>query len=168
VYRVVCYTFLMNKASSQHTDTKPIAQNKKAFHEYFITERFEAGMVLQGWEVKSLREGRAQLADSYVLVRKGEVFLIGMNITPLKTVSTHFEPDVVRTRKLLLHQAEIDKLIGSVERKGFALIPLSLYFKKGRIKIDIGLAKGKKERDKRAVEKDRDWAREKARLLKVH
>ena len=158
----------MNKTNAKSTaGIKLIAQNKKAFHEYFITERFEAGMVLQGWEAKSLREGRAQLVDSYVLVKNGEVFLIGMNITPLKTVSTHFEPDPVRTRKLLLHQSEIDNLIGSVERKGFALIPLSLYFKKGRIKIEIGLAKGKKERDKRAVEKERDWDREKARILRA-
>jgi SsrA-binding protein len=158
----------MNKTNAKSAaGIKLIAQNKKAFHEYFISERFEAGMVLQGWEAKSLREGRAQLIDSYVLVKNGEVFLIGMNITPLKTVSTHFEPDPVRTRKLLLHQSEIDNLIGSVERKGFALIPLSLYFKKGRIKIEIGLAKGKKERDKRAVEKARDWDREKARLLRA-
>jgi SsrA-binding protein len=157
----------MNKSDPKsNSGTKQIAQNKKAFHEYFITERFEAGMVLQGWEAKSLREGRAQLVDSYVLVKNGEVFLIGMNITPLKTVSTHFEPDPTRTRKLLLHQSEIDNLIGSVERKGFSLIPLSIYFKKGRIKIEIGLAKGKKERDKRAVEKDRDWQREKERILK--
>lgn len=157
----------MNKSNPKsNSGTKLIAQNKKAFHEYFITERFEAGMVLKGWEAKSLREGRAQLIDSYVLVKNGEVFLIGMNITPLKTVSTHFEPDPTRTRKLLLHQSEIDNLIGSVERKGFSLIPLSIYFKKGRIKIEIGLAKGKKERDKRAVEKERDWQREKERILK--
>lgn len=157
----------MNKSNPKsNSGTKLIAQNKKAFHEYFITERFEAGMVLKGWEAKSLREGRAQLIDSYVLVKNGEVFLIGMNITPLKTVSTHFEPDPTRTRKLLLHQSEIDNLIGSVERKGFSLIPLSIYFKKGRVKIEIGLAKGKKERDKRAVEKDRDWQREKERILK--
>jgi SsrA-binding protein len=159
----------MNKSSSQkdNSGTKLIAQNKKAFHEYFISERLEAGMVLKGWEVKSLREGRAQLVDSYVIVKNGEPFLIGMHMTPLKTVSTHFEPDPTRTRKLLLHQDQINKLIGSIERKGFSLIPISLYFKKGRVKIEIGLAKGKKERDKRAAEKDRDWAREKERLLRT-
>lgn len=157
----------MNKSHPKdNLGIKLIAQNKKAFHEYFMTERFEAGITLQGWEAKSLREGRAQLVDSYVLVKNGEAFLIGMNITPLKTTSTHFEPDPTRTRKLLLHQSEIDKLIGQVERKGFALIPLSLYFKKSRVKLEIGLAKGKKERDKRAVEKERDWAREKARILR--
>lgn len=151
----------MNKSASQ------IAQNKKAFHDYFITERFEAGVVLEGWEVKSLREGRAQLVDSYVIVRQGEVFLLGMHITPLKTVSTHFEPDATRTRKLLLHKHQIEKLIGGVERKGFTLVPLSLYFTaKNRVKLEIGLAEGKKKHDKRAAERDRDWKRQQARLFK--
>jgi len=151
----------MNKSASQ------IAQNKKAFHDYFITERFEAGVVLEGWEVKSLREGRAQLVDSYVIVRQGEVFLLGMHITPLKTVSTHFEPDATRTRKLLLHKHQIEKLIGGVERKGFTLVPLNMYFtSKNRVKLEIGLAEGKKKHDKRAAEKDRDWKRQKERLFK--
>ena len=157
----------MNKAPSESA-VKLIAQNKKAFHEYFISERFEAGIALQGWEVKSLREGRTQLVDSYVIVRNGEIFLIGTQITPLKTVSSHFKPEADRTRKLLLHEDEIAKLIGSVERKGFALVPLRLYFKKGRVKVEIGLAKGKKERDKRAAQKERDWDREKNRLLRAH
>lgn len=158
----------MNKTQPKdNPGIKLIAQHKKAFHEYFITERFEAGMILQGWEVKSLREGRAQLVDSYVMLKNAEVFLLGMHITPIKTISTHVEANTTRTRKLLLHESEISKLIGLVERKGFALIPLSMYFKRGKIKIEIGLAKGKKERDKRAVEKERDWAREKDRMLRT-
>lgn len=133
---------------------KQIAQNKKAFHDYFITERYEAGLVLEGWEVKSLREGRAQLSESYVLVKNGAVWLIGMHVTPLKTASTHINPDPTRTRKLLLHEKEISKLIGAVERKGITLIPLSLYWKRNRVKLEVGLAQGKKEYDKRATEKN--------------
>lgn len=143
-----------------------VAKNKKAFHDYFITEQFESGLVLQGWEVKSLRAGRAQLVDSYVMIKNGEVFLLGMHITPLKTVSTHFLPDATRTRKLLLHQKQITKLIGQVERKGYTLVPLSLYFKNGVAKINIGLAKGKKQYDKRESEKNRDWQRTQERLFK--
>ena len=147
--------------------TKIIAQNKKAFHDYFISDRLEAGLVLKGWEVKSLREGRAQLVDSYVIVKHGEVWLLGMNITPLKTVSTHFEPDPTRTRKLLLQKKQIDRLIGSVERKGYTISPLQIYWKKGTIKLEIGLAKGKKEYDKRATQKKQESTREMARIMRA-
>ena len=143
-----------------------IARNKSAFHEYFIEERFEAGLALEGWEVKSLRAGRAQLKESYVLLKGGEAFLFGCHISPLSSASTHVKPDPTRTRKLLLHREEISRMIGSVEREGYTLIPLALYWKRGRVKVDIGLAKGKKAHDKRAAEKDRDWAREKQRLLR--
>jgi len=144
-----------------------IAQNRKAFHDYFIEERYEAGLALQGWEVKSIRAGRAQLADAYVLIKGEELWLIGGNITPLATVSTHYLPDPARTRKLLLHAEEIRRLIGKVQQRGYALIPLDLHFSKGRIKLEIGLARGKKEHDKRADTRDRDWARERARVLKA-
>ena len=137
-----------------------IADNKKAFHEYFIEERFEAGMVLEGWEVKSIRAGRTNLKEGYVIVRKGEIFLFGAHISPLPTASTHINPDPVRTRKLLLHGAEISKLIGKVERAGYTLVPLNLHFSKGRIKCEIGLAKGKKQHDKRNTERERDVQRE--------
>ncbi|HSP01180.1 MAG TPA: SsrA-binding protein SmpB [Thioalkalivibrio sp.] len=146
--------------------TSTIALNKKARHEYFIEESFEAGMVLEGWEVKSMRAGRVQLNESYVLVKGGEAWLFGAHISPLTTASTHINPDPMRTRKLLLHKEELNKLIGQVERKGYTLTPLALYFKRGRAKLEIGLAKGKKEHDKRAVLKDRDWQREKERTLK--
>ncbi len=137
-----------------------IADNKKAFHEYFIEERFEAGMVLEGWEVKSIRAGRTNLKEGYVIIRKAELFLFGAHISPLATASTHVNPDPVRTRKLLLHGAEISKLIGKVERAGYTLVPLNLHFSKGRIKCEIGLAKGKKQHDKRATERERDVKRE--------
>jgi SsrA-binding protein len=143
-----------------------IALNKKARHDYFIEENFEAGLVLQGWEVKSLRSGRAQIAEAYVVVRGGEIWLVGANITPLNTASTHVHPEPARSRKLLLQRREIDRLIGSVERAGYTLVPLALYWKAGRAKLDIGLAKGKKQHDKRATERDRDWERQKARILK--
>lgn len=143
-----------------------IALNRKATHEYFIEERFEAGIQLEGWEVKSLRAGRAQLDQGYVLLRNMEVFLFGAQITPLPTVSTHFEPDPQRTRKLLLNHKEIKKLVGSVERKGYTLVPLSLYWKNNRVKLSIGLAKGKKQHDKRESLKERDWERQKQRLFK--
>ena len=145
---------------------KVIVQNRKAFHDYAITERFEAGMVLQGWEVKSLREGRAQLVDAHAIIKNDEIFLLGMNITPLKTVSTHFEPDPTRTRKLLLHAKEIKKLIGVVDRKGYTLIPISMYWKKGTVKIELGLAQGKKAHDKREAKKTQDWNREQARIMR--
>ena len=144
-----------------------IVDNKKAFHDYFIEERFEAGLALEGWEVKAIRAGRAQIKEAYVILRGGEVFLIGCHISPLPTASTHIQPDPVRTRKLLLHSAEISKLIGKVERAGYALVPLDLHFTKGRVKIAIGLAQGKKQHDKRDTEKKRDWEREKQRLMRV-
>jgi len=144
-----------------------IVDNKKAFHDYFIEERFEAGLALEGWEVKAIRAGRAQLKEAYVILRGAEVFLIGSHISPLPTASTHVHPDPVRTRKLLLHAAEINKLIGKVERAGYALVPLDLHYTKGRIKLAIGLAHGKKQYDKRETEKKRDWEREKQRLMRV-
>jgi SsrA-binding protein len=143
-----------------------IAQNKKAFHDYFIEEKFEAGMVLDGWEVKSIRAGRTQLKEAYVIIRSGELYLLGCHISPLPTASTHVNPDPVRTRKLLLHAEEISKLIGKVERAGFTLVPLDMHFVRGRIKLEIGLAKGKKQHDKREAEKEKDWQREKHRLLR--
>lgn len=144
-----------------------IAENRKARHEYFIEERLEAGLSLTGWEVKALRAGRAQLAEAYVHVKNGEVFLVGAHVTPLNSASTHVITDPVRARKLLLHRGEIDRLVGAVERAGYTLIPLELYWKAGRAKLKVGLAKGKKQHDKRASEKDRDWQRDKARLLRV-
>jgi SsrA-binding protein len=143
-----------------------ITDNKKAFHEYFIEERYEAGLVLDGWEVKAIRAGRVQLKESYVVVKNGEVFLIGCHISPLTTASTHVHPDPIRTRKLLLHGHEISKLIGKTERAGYTLVPLNLHYAKGRIKLEIGLAKGKKQHDKRATEKEKEWKREQAKLMK--
>jgi SsrA-binding protein len=144
-----------------------IVDNKKAFHDYFIEERFEAGLVLEGWEAKAIRAGRAQIKEAYVVVKDGEIFLIGAHISPLAQASTHVSADPVRTRKVLLHQKEIGKLIGKVERAGFALVPLDLHFTKGRIKLEIGLAKGKKQYDKRETEKQKDWVREKARVMRA-
>jgi SsrA-binding protein len=145
-----------------------IAQNKKARFNYFIEESIEAGLALEGWEVKSLRAGKAQITESYVLLRGGEAWLLGAHITPLSTVSTHITPDPGRTRKLLLNRQEIDRLTGMVERRGYALVALQLYWKNGRAKLAIGLATGKKQHDKRATEKDRDWQRDKARIMKAH
>ena len=143
-----------------------IVQNKKAFHDYFVEERFEAGLVLEGWEVKAIRAGRAQLTEAYVIVSNGEIFLIGAHVSPLLAASTHVQPDPTRTRKLLLHAGEVNKLIGAVERAGYTLVPLDLHYTRGRIKLEIGLAKGKKQHDKREAEKDRDWKREQQRLLR--
>lgn len=143
-----------------------IAQNKKARHDYHIEERFEAGIALEGWEVKSLRAGRVQLRDAYVLIKDGEAYLFGALITPLPSASTHIQPDPQRNRKLLLNRREIDRIRGAVERKGATVVALALYWKGGRVKVDIGLARGKKQHDKRASEKARDWDREKSRLLK--
>jgi SsrA-binding protein len=143
-----------------------IVDNKKAFHDYFIEEKFEAGLVLEGWEVKSIRAARVQLKEAYVVIKNGEVFLIGCHISPLPTASTHIHPDPTRSRKLLLKAAEISKLIGKVERAGYTLVPLDLHYSKGRIKLEIGLAKGKKQHDKRAAEKEREWQREKQRLIR--
>jgi len=144
-----------------------IVENRKAFHDYFVEERFEAGLALEGWEVKAIRAGRAQIKEAYVILRNEEVFLIGAHISPLATASTHIHPDPVRTRKLLLHAEEIRKLIGKVERAGYALVPLDFHYSKGRVKLSIGLAKGKKQHDKREAEKDKDWVREKARVMRA-
>ena len=143
-----------------------IVENKKAFHDYFIEERFEAGLALHGWEVKAIRAGRAQIKEGYVIVSSGEIFLIGCHISPLPAASTHLVPDPTRTRKLLLHAREIDQLIGSVERSGYTLVPLNLHYKGGRIKLEVGLAKGKKQHDKRDAQKDREWQREQQRLMR--
>lgn len=152
--------------SSGHGTGSTIAVNKKARHDFFIEERFEAGIVLEGWEAKSLRAGRVQLVDSYVIIRNNEAWLLGALINPLPTVSTHFVPEAQRTRKLLLHRHELDGLIGAVERKGYTILALSMYWKEGRCKVELGLAKGKQAHDKRANERDRDWAREKGRMMK--
>jgi SsrA-binding protein len=143
-----------------------ITVNKKAGFDYFIEERYEAGLVLEGWEVKSLRQSRVQLVDSYIFIKRGEAFLLGTLITPLLTVSTHFTPDQKRTRKLLLNRKELNKLIGATEREGYTVIPTKMYWKHNRVKLEIGLAKGKKQHDKRATVKDRDWERTKAKLLR--
>lgn len=142
-----------------------IALNKKAGHDYFIEERFEAGIALQGWEVKSIREGRINLTESYVMLKGGEAFLFGVHISPLSTASTHIVPEPLRNRRLLLHRRELDKLIGAVERKGYALVVTAMYWKNSRAKLEIALGRGKKQHDKRASEKDRDWARDKQRVM---
>ena len=143
-----------------------IVQNKKACHDYFVEERYEAGIALQGWEVKAIREGRVQLKEAYVIVSGGELFLIGSHVSPLPTASTHIQPDPTRTRKLLLNASEISRLIGAVERAGYTLVPLDMHYTRGRVKLEIGLAKGKKQHDKRDAEKDRDWKREQQRLMR--
>ncbi|MCB5183999.1 SsrA-binding protein SmpB [Methylobacillus gramineus] len=145
-----------------------IAQNKKAFHDYFIEEQYEAGIVLEGWEVKAIRENRIQLKEAYVIIQRGEIYLIGCHVTPLGSASTHVHPDSIRTRKLLLHSEQIAKLIGKVERAGYTLVPLDMHYTRGRIKIQIGLAKGKKQYDKRATEKEKDWKREQSSLMKKY
>jgi len=145
-----------------------IVQNKKAFHDYFIEERYEAGIALEGWEVKAIRAGHVQIKEAYVLVKGGEVYLVGAHITPLATASTHVQPDPTRSRKLLLHAEEINRLIGKTERAGYTLVPLDLHYKAGRIKAEIGLAKGKRQHEKRASEKEMEWKRERNRLLKQH
>ncbi len=147
-------------------DNPTIAENRQARHEYFIEEHYEAGISLQGWEVKSMRAGRVQLKEAYVFVKNAEAYLYGAHISALPTASTHVIPDPIRTRKLLLNRAELNRLVGAVERKGYTLVPLELYWKGGRAKLKVGLAKGKKEHDKRATSKDRDWHREKSRLMK--
>ena len=143
-----------------------IVDNRKAFHDFFIEEKFEAGLVLEGWEVKAIRAGRAHLKEAYVIVRGAELALLGAHITPLTAASTHVNPDPTRTRKLLMHGHEIAKLIGKVERAGFNLVPLDLHYKGGRIKLEVGLAKGKKQYDKRDAEREREWQREKQRIVK--
>jgi SsrA-binding protein len=152
--------------SKNKSSGSTIALNKKAKHEYFLEDRFEAGLVLQGWEVKSLREGKVNFMDSYVLLKNGEAFLFGCHISPLATVSTHYTPDPTRTRKLLLHQSELGRIFGNMTKKQLTCVPLALYWKNGVVKCEIALAKGKKLHDKRATEKERDWNREKHRVLK--
>lgn len=144
-----------------------IVDNRKAFHDYFIEEKHEAGIVLEGWEVKGIRAGRANIKEAYIVIRDGEIFILGMHITPLASASTHVNPDPTRTRKLLLHAHEISKLIGKVERAGYTLVPIDLHYSKGRVKVTVGLARGKKQFDKRESDKKRDWEREKARLMRV-
>lgn len=144
-----------------------IVQNKKAFHDYFIEEKYETGMVLEGWEVKSIRDGRVQLKEAYVIILNEALYLIGCHISPLKTASTHINPDPTRTRKLLLHAEQIKRLIGKVERAGYTLVPLDMHYKTGRIKLEIGLAKGKKQHDKRESEKEKEWERTKQRMLRA-
>ncbi|MCK9200569.1 MAG: SsrA-binding protein SmpB [Gallionella sp.] len=143
-----------------------IIQNKKAFHDFFIEDKYEAGLMLQGWEVKAIRAGRAQLKEAYVVVKDNELFLIGSHISPLTSASTHILPDPTRTRKLLLHASEIDKIISKVQRAGYTLMPLDMHYKGGRVKLEIGLAKGKKQHDKRATEKEKDAKREAAAAMK--
>ena len=154
----------MNDASRKASKT--IAVNKRARLEYHVEERFEAGIALEGWEVKALREGRVQFADSYVLLKDNEAFLFGCQISPLPTASTHVTPDPLRTRKLLLHRREIDRLAGAVERKGYTLVPTAMYWSRGRAKVEIGMARGKRQHDKRKTARDRDWDRQKARIMK--
>src|SRR5690625_2491686 len=143
-----------------------IVDNRPAYHDYFIEERFEAGLVLQGWEVKSIRARRVQLKESYIIVRDGEIWIIGMHVSPLNNVSTHITPNPVRTRKLLLRADEISKLIGRVEQRGYTMVPLNLHFRNGRIKLEFGLGRGKKQHDKRDDAREKDWKREQERLLK--
>lgn len=156
----------MSKQKSSANTGASIAINRKARHDYFIEDRFEAGLALEGWEVKSLRAGRVNIQEGYVVLKDGEAWLIGANISPLPTASTHIQPDPTRSRKLLLHRHELSRLIGSTERQGYTLVPLDLHWKRGRAKLDIGLAKGKKQHDKRADKRERDWTRDKQRLLK--
>ena len=157
---------MSSKKSSTAAAGRTIADNRKARHDYFIEEDLEAGVSLEGWEVKSLRAGRANIKESYAVIKDGEAWLLGAHFSPLVSASTHVNPDPVRTRKLLLHRRQIDRLTGAVERRGYALVPLSLYWSRGKVKLKLGLAKGKKQHDKRAVEKDRDWQRQRQRLLK--
>lgn len=154
-------------ANQNNPQKTTIALHKKALHEYHIEDRFEAGLVLEGWEVKSLRAGKVQLVDSYVLLKNSEAWLIGTHITPLNTISTHVKAVPDRTRKLLLKRQELNKLIGYVERQGYTLIPLDLHWYKNRVKVNLALAKGKKQHDKRASEREKDWVRDKARLMKI-
>jgi SsrA-binding protein len=153
-------------ATKKQDTSSRIADNKKAAYNYFFEERFEAGIVLEGWEVKSLREGKVQLTDGYVVIRDGELFVVGLQINPLKSASTHVNPDSIRTKKLLLHKEEIRRLVGKVEQKGYTLVPLNLHWKTGKVKCEIALAKGKAEHDKRDTIKDREGKREVERAMK--
>ena len=157
---------MAKKPDSTKTKNSRIADNKKASFNYFFEERFEAGIVLEGWEVKSLREGKVQLTDGYVVIRNGELFVVGCQINPLNSASTHVNPDAVRTKKLLMHKDEIRRLIGKVEQKGYTLVPINLHWKEGKVKMDIALAKGKAEHDKRDTIKDREGKREVERAMK--
>tara|TARA_R110002049_G_scaffold22388_9_gene80210 strand:- start:1122 stop:1595 length:474 start_codon:yes stop_codon:yes gene_type:complete len=156
----------MNNKSKKKPQDKVIAVNRRARHDYFIEDRFEAGLSLEGWEVKSLRAGSAQLTEAYVNLRNNEAWLVGAHFAPLKTVSTHIKADPTRSRKLLLNRNELDRLTGQVERKGYSIVPLDLHWSRGKAKLEIGLAKGKKQHDKRASKKDADWQRQKERILK--
>ncbi len=158
----------MSKAKKKSDSGSNIALNKKASHDYHIEERYEAGIALLGWEVKALRAGRLQLKESYVKILHAEAFLVGAHVSPLPTASTHVDPDPVRSRKLLLQRTQLNKLIGLTERAGYTLVPTAMYWKQGRAKLEVGLAKGKKLHDKRADEKDKDWQREKQRIFKQH
>jgi len=157
---------MSSKKKNKQQNDRTIAVNRKARHDYFIEDNIEAGLALEGWEVKSLRAGRGNLTESYAIVNNGEVFLVGAHFSPLPSASTHVQADPTRTRKMLLNRREIDRLIGAVERKGYTLVPLSLYWQRGRAKLDLGLAKGKKQHDKRTADKDRDWQRQRARIMK--
>ncbi|WP_072282077.1 SsrA-binding protein SmpB [Rappaport israeli] len=156
----------MSKKKPAHDNN--IITNRKAFHDYFLEDHYEAGIALEGWEVKALRAGRVQIKESYILIKDGELFLFGAYITPLASASTHIIADPARTRKLLLHRYEINRLIGAVEREGYTLAPINLYWKNGRVKINLAVAKGKKSYDKRASKKERDWQRQKSRVMKQH
>ncbi|RKZ99831.1 MAG: SsrA-binding protein [Gammaproteobacteria bacterium] len=154
------------KKNKKKTHNNTIAQNRRARHDYFLEDKFEAGIVLEGWEVKSMRDGRLQLNESYIVILKGEAWLNGAHISPLLSASTHIHPDNIRRRKLLLNRIELNRLIGAVDRKGYTIVPVAMYWKKGRAKLEIALAKGKQHHDKRAAAKDQDWAREKARIFR--
>lgn len=154
------------KKSAKTANSSTIILNRKARHDYQLGEKFEAGLVLEGWEVKSLRASKVQIRDAYILLKDGEAWLLGAVITPLATASTHIKPDPQRTRKLLLNRQELNQLLGATERKGYTLIPTAMYWKRGRAKLEIALAKGKQQHDKRATEKDRDWQRDRQRIMK--
>lgn len=157
-----------SKTKKPGTPSSTIAKNKRANFEYFIEQRIEVGIALEGWEVKSLRAGRVNISESYVIIQNGEAYLTGADISPLLSASTHIHPDSGRARKLLLHRHELDRLIGAIDRKGYTLVATVMYWKRGRAKLEIGLAKGKKLHDKRATQKERDWNRDKQRILKAH
>ena len=157
---------MAKKSNKKKPADNTIALNKKAKHDYQLEDRFEAGLALEGWEVKSLRAGKVQMRDSYILLQNGEAYLFGTLITPLPTVSTHIKPQSQRNRKLLLHRSELNRLIGAVERKGYTIVPTALYWKNGKVKLEVALAKGKQAHDKRQTEKDRDWQRQKQRIMK--
>jgi SsrA-binding protein len=156
---------MAQKNKKKKTSDNTIASNRRARHDYFLEDKFEAGLALEGWEVKSLRDGRISLNESYIVIHRGEAWLHGANISPMLSASTHVHPEEHRRRKLLLHALELSRLIGAVDRKGYTIVPVSMYWKKGRAKLEIALAKGKQQHDKRAAAKDRDWARDKARIM---